>query len=258
MFISDASGTLMGVGSLEIDSFVNAFCFGTEYQQLMTQAVIPGSATDPGNTPTWILRQGLVMGQQTGTSLWAPYAATNTDGTQIAAGILFGSLRMQDVNGNTRQMMSPILVQGGVLPAKLLGFDNQARQQMRRFVFDDIFPGSWSYPWLATVAKTANYPATVNDNNTLFTNAGATGAVTITLPPIQNGLVIGIYSVVAQNFAAQSNEGTNIVTTNNAAASTITFSTGSAQIGSYAMFFTNPAGTLWYSALLTPNTATIA
>jgi hypothetical protein len=258
MFISDASGTLMGVGSLEIDSFVNAFCFGTEYQQLLTQAIIPGSATDSGNTPTWILRQGLVMGQQTGTSQWVPYASGNTDGSQVAAGILFGSLRMQDVNGNTRQCMSPILVSGGVVAKNLLGFDNQARQQMRRFVFDDIFPGSWSYPWLATVAKTANYAATANDNNTLFTNAGAGGAVTITLPPITNGLVIGIYGVANQNIAVTSNEGTNIVTTNNAAASTITFSTGSQIIGSYAMLFTNPAGTLWYSALLTPNTATIS
>lgn len=91
------------------------------------------------------------------------------------------------------------------------------------------------------VAKTANYqllsPATSagDASGTLFTNRGAVGAVTFTLPAVALNLVGVHYDFVGfanQTWAVAAAAGT-ICTFNNAAATSVTCSTAGAKIGAH-------------------------
>lgn len=50
------------------------------------------------------------------------------------------------------------------------------------------------------VAKTASYQVLASDSGTVFTNRGASGAVTFTLPGVQAGLSYRFCCVAAQNL----------------------------------------------------------
>lgn len=92
-----------------------------------------------------------------------------------------------------------------------------------------------------TVAKTANYtmvsPATSlgDASGTLFTNRGAGGAVTFTLPPVAlnlNGVCYDFVGFANQTWAVAAAAGT-VCTFNNAAATSVTCSTAGAKIGAH-------------------------
>lgn len=88
------------------------------------------------------------------------------------------------------------------------------------------------------VPKTANYTInTISDRSrTLFTNRGASGAITFTLPTLQSGnsRYLGwgyeFFVVVDQSFAVQSAAG-KMVALNNAAATSVTVNTGGQRVG---------------------------
>ena len=110
----------------------------------------------------------------------------------------------------------------------------------------------------ATVAKTANYTVgTVATDvaGTIFTNRGAAGAVTFTLPSPTAGTYYFFASVVAQTMTVTAGSAI-AVTINNAAATSIAFSTASQQIGSFAVAIAD--GTSWHLVNLSNNTATVA
>lgn len=107
------------------------------------------------------------------------------------------------------------------------------------------------------VAKTANYTVLPKDNGTLFTNTGASGAVTFTLPAVAAKLVYEFYVVADQTVTITATSNV-IVTTNNAAGTSVAFSTNNQKIGSHVRLFANEAGTKWYTRLYTPNTMTVS
>lgn len=81
-------------------------------------------------------------------------------------------------------------------------------------------------------AKTANYTVVAADCGTLFTNTGATGAVTFTLPAETNtGLWFEFMVTAGQNVTVTAAAG-KLVAFNNAAATSITYSTAGELIGS--------------------------
>lgn len=105
------------------------------------------------------------------------------------------------------------------------------------------------------IAKTASYAiSVVNDRTyTRFTNRGAGGAVTFTLPPMpaaNPGRYIGwryqFYVVADQSFIIQAAAG-KLVAFNNAAATSITINTGGQRIG--AKVETVWDGTSWLCEL---------
>ena len=112
--------------------------------------------------------------------------------------------------------------------------------------------------WNNEIAKTGNYTILLRDNGTLFTNAGATGSVTFTLPAIGANLRFGFFAVAGQNLEVASNEGSNIVTFNNAAASNLTFSTAGQLIGGGLILQSNLAATLWFSFNMSSGANTIS
>lgn len=255
---SDLWGMPPGI-TTAAETYEAAFRWGQYAQGVITPGYIAAAAIDSGNTPTWELRPGLVLGQQT-TGAWTNYSPTATDGSEVAAGVLMTALRMQDLQGTTQPKFYGILVGGPVQAAKLLGLDLQARQQMGKFQFDD-FPGGlvgnhW-YPWKREIAKTANYQLLASDNFTLFDNTGAVGEVDFTLPAIANGYMFGFKAIADQTLKVISTEGTNIVAFNNASASSLAFSTGGQKIGGGLLVFSNPGATKWIAVNYSAGTNTI-
>ena len=93
--------------------------------------------------------------------------------------------------------------------------------------------GSYN-PQVIIKAKTAAYTCTVDESGVMFTNRGATVAITFTLPlnstcPI--GTRFSFYGVSAYGFTVTSNPSDTIVTLNDAAADSITITSTSKIIG---------------------------
>lgn len=238
-------GSLPGMGQVT-ESFEEAYCWGP-YPRYFVNAYIASTAADPGNTPTWELRVGLLMGKQIATGQYVNYSPTATDGSEVAQAILVQGLRMQDVfTGTNKARFYALMVGGGVQAAKVIGLDNMARQQMGdHFWFDDNIPGGTYIPFNRFQSKTANYQIVAADNNSNFDNTGAAGEVDFTLPPIANGYVFGFRVIANQTVKVISSEGTNIVAFNNASASSVAYSTGGQLIGGGFTVYSNPAGTKW-------------
>lgn len=95
------------------------------------------------------------------------------------------------------------------------------------------------------VAKIASYTALPAESGTIFTNRGATGTVTITLPAVVDsaGCFFAILAAAAYAFAATAPAST-LVADGNASATTITFQTAAHIIGGMALLFCD--GVKWY------------
>lgn len=127
------------------------------------------------------------------------------------------------------------------------------------------------YPWSAEQVKTTSYTIggasftlaqMAIDNNNLFTNFGASGTVTFTLPSLANAILAGglccyFMAVVASQSLAVTAPAGKLVGFNNAAATTITFSTSSTIIGAWTRIYLNAAGT-FYIAQVGYNTPTMS
>lgn len=257
MQISSTFAHLPGMGTV-VETFEAAYSWGP-YPRYYTGGYISANATDSGNTPNSTLRMGLVMGIITATGQWTNYAASNTDGSEVARGVLPLALRMQDVLTETNvAKFYAIMVSGGVQASKLIGLDNLARAQMaKQFIFDDNLWGNTALPWQHFQTKTASYQVLASDNLTLFDNAGATGAVTFTLPPIANGYAFSFRVLANQNVLVTSTEGGNLVALNNASGNTVSFQTGGQLIGGGFDIFSNAAGTKWYVENVSAGTNTV-
>jgi hypothetical protein len=259
--ISSMFGNLPGL-TTAIEEYESSVLWGPAWQYQWWNGWIDANAVDPNNTPTWRLRPGLVMGNIIATGRWTNYSATNTDGSEVAAAVLVDGLRMQDVlTGANTQKFYRLFIGGRVKSANLLGLDGQARAQMApRFIFDDNIVGRGDFPIIRFQTKIANYTILSSDNLSEFNTLGATGEVDFTLPAIANGYYFTFSNEAAQTLKVISNEGSNIIAFNNLTASSVAFSTGSAQIGGKFAIYSNPAGTKWIVNTLSAgaNTVTVA
>jgi hypothetical protein len=84
-------------------------------------------------------------------------------------------------------------------------------------------------------AKTANYTITGSENGAVLTNRGAGGAVTFTLPdPTASfiGFTVRFFNVADQNVTVRAVSASKLTVFNNAAATSIAFTTAGNLIGS--------------------------
>jgi hypothetical protein len=222
-------------------------------------AVIDSAAVDAGNTPTTFLRPGLLMGIKTATNTWVAYAYTNTDGSQVAQGILTIDMDMIDPYTNAGAARNvPMLSSGPVKSSQIIGLDNLSRSQLRgRFLFDDDLPNIRSfYPYINTrVFTTSPYQVLATDCGSLLI-ANAAGAFVFTLPPIADGLTFTFLNYAAQNMTVSSTEGTNIISDTNLSASNVIFSTASHKQGGMVDFWSFYDGSVlkWAFASLSAST----
>lgn len=253
MLLTDTYGIVPGLTTSR-ETYEAEFRWGSEFQGVFANGLISGSAIDSGNTPTFELRPGLLLGQQIATGKYAQYNPAATDGTEVAGAVLIEGLRMLDFSNLAVDRFYAVLVGGPVQAAKLIGLDNMARTQMAKFIFDDIFnlPGNGWFPWKRFQTKIANYTIVSTDNLSHFDNLGAAGEVDITLPPIANGLYYGFHALAAQTFKLISNEGGNLVGTT--ASQT---SVSVANIGGGFEVYSNPAATKWIVTNLSSSTQTL-
>lgn len=244
MLLTDSYGIAPGLTTSR-ETYEAEFRWGSQFQGVFANALIDGNSVDSGNSPTFELRPGLLLGLNITTGKYKPYVATNTDGTEVASAVLIEGLRMLDFSNVATDRFYAVLVGGPVQASKIIGLDLQARQQMDKFIFDDSsgfgsIPGNHWFPWKRQITKTANYTILATDNFTLFDNTGAGAEVDLTLPAIANGYFFGLAARAAQTFKFISNEGSNIVSD-----TTTRSNVSVAAIGGVIGIFTNPAGTKW-------------
>lgn len=239
--MTDSYGIVPGLTTSR-ESYEAEFRWGSQFQGVFANGLIDGAARDSGNSPTYELRPGLLLGQVISTGKYKQYSPTATDGSEVAAAVLIEGLRVQDFSGTDTDRFYAVLVGGPVQGSKILNLDLMARQQMDKFIFDDIFsiPGNHWFPWKRFQNKTSNYTIVANDNYTLFDNTGATGTVVLTLPAIANGYYFGIRCAAAQILRFTSAEGSNVISTG-----LTDTSVSVTAIGGVIYVYTNPAGTKW-------------
>ena len=246
MLLTDTYGIVPGLTASR-ETYEAEFRWGSQYQGVFANALISGSAVDSGNTPTFQLRPGLLLGQITASGKYTNYSPTATDGSEVASAVLIEGLRMLDFNNVATDRFYAVLVGGPVQKSKLLNFDLMARGQMDKFIFDDIgqmMGGHW-FPWKRFLTKTAAYTVVAADNYTLFDNTGAGGAVNFTLPTLANGYLFGFSVIADQNVTVTSGEGDNMVAFNDASADSVAFSTSGEKIGGVFVVYSNPGATKW-------------
>ena len=114
--------------------------FLTDLSLVGYKAVIISSvARDSGNTPTTVLREGLVLGEVTASGEYREYNNTYTDGSQTADLILAEQVDLVDPETNAA-VDSPALCvyKGRVSNGALIGIDANGRTDLAgRFYFDD-------------------------------------------------------------------------------------------------------------------------
>ena len=241
MFLTDSYGITPGITTAR-ETYENEFRWGSQYQGVFRNGLIDGATRDAGNTPTYELRPGLLLGEVIATGKYKQYSPTATDGSEVALAVLIEGLRMTTFEDANADRFYAVLVGGPVQAAKLLNLDFHARQCMDKFMFDDIgnVMGHHWFPWKRFQTKTANYTIVAADNYTLFDNAGAGGTVVLTLPAIAPGYFFGLRAQAAQVLRFTSNEGGNVIGTG----ATDT-SVSVTAIGGVIYIYSNPAGTKW-------------
>lgn len=254
------STLLPGPGAVSITNERSAL-LGPITWYLLKGVVINGSASsDAGNTPTTELRHGLLMGMRTADGFAGNYGPTATDGTQVVAGFLWEARSTIDNDGLTVNRTGQLVIAGWVRATQLILLDEQARRQMQgRFIFDDRSCGVIG-GYRQTLPKTANYTVVAGtDNDTLFTTTGAGGEVDFTLPAPAVGNRFRFYNTVDQVMKVIAPAG-KLVAFNNAAATSVAFSTAGQKIGGAFEVVADDTGSKWlvHDISAGANTVTVA
>lgn len=243
-----------GMGSPS-ESTENEFLWGNRESMKYESGVIVSTTTDAGGTPTTNLRPGLLMAKVTASNKWGRYDPAATDGREVAQGILRFGVNMLDTGGTAADKAGVFIIAGQVKNGSVYNLDALARRHMyNRFIFDDDFPGLAQH-FKRVVAKTADYTVTAADNDTVFTNQGAAGAIVFTLPTLARGLHYSFFVEADQSITVTAAAADTIVTHNDAAADSVAFSTASRKLGASLEVWANADATKW---LTRPGTWNVA
>ncbi len=239
-----------------------------------TAATIVSTTVDAGSTPTTTLRPGLVLGRITSTGKYTQHNPDATDGSQFAVAVLTRGVSMLDANGTAADKTVSI-ADGGCLIASgmISGSGDGALTQIARaqlaqtgkFTFNDDPNNKPALPLfggMRVVNKSADYTVTSADNGTVFMTGGATAAVNFTMPAIVSGLAYLFINSSNQNMTVTSAAGNDIVTFNDAAASSISFQTANEKLGGTVLMHSTISTVAdtpqWNGTILGPNTPTVA
>ena len=249
-----AGTALAGPGTVSTTNERNAL-LGPITWYLLKGIILKSSASDAGNTPTTECRHGLLLGKVAADGFYEHYQPNVATGQEVAEGFLFQSRSTIDTDGNAVNRTAQMVVAGWVRASDLLLLDQQARAQMfGRFIFDDLPVGN-SSGWQRVIAKAEAYTVTVTDNNTTFTNLGATAKVVFTLPAIAKGLRYRFYSEDNDGLQILAATADTLVVHNDVAADSVEVATTGRNIGAGFEIIANSDATKW---LVIPYTWNIA
>lgn len=218
------------------------------------------TAADAGNTPTTVLRRGLIMAHSSGKAVpWNPDA---TDGTQDIMGVNAEELRMTDYDGTAQERFGYLYVEAPVKASMLLiegsalvGHADEylARRRLAEigFKLDDDPQNYKSGLTLRRATKATDYTVVASDNGTQF--HAITANATFTLPAIKAGLSFDFIRMSDHNLVVTSAAGDDVVVGNDLAADSVTYSSSGNKIGARikvtAMYV---SGTLKWVAEIVP------
>lgn len=210
---------------------------------LWQSMVISGAARDAANTPTTVLRPGLILGKVTSTGLLKEWDPDGTDGTQNIWGILDTELRAQDFDatnadrafrvlvGRAPVRANKLLIQGTALDGATDEYLARRMLALAGFVLDDD-PFNYKSGLNQRVSRVTDAADTLtgdeNGSLLIYSNAAATA---VTLPAIQAGLSFDILREGDEEIVVASSEGDNVIVGNDLSADSITFTTAGEQIG---------------------------
>src|SRR3990167_3093412 len=210
---------------------------------LWQSAIISGATRDAGNSPTTILRPGLLLGKLDSGSEHEEWDADAADGSQDIAGILDVEMRAQDFDATNADRAFRLIVGRAPLKARKLfiqgsAFVGHADEYLARrqlvaagCVFDDD-PFGYKAGLGSRVARvtgtTDTLTAAENGKTIFYSNAAST---TVTLPAIQPGLEYTLIREGDEEFVVTSGEADTIVAGNDLSADSITFTTAAEHIG---------------------------
>lgn len=210
---------------------------------LWLSAVISGATRDAGNTPTTVLRPGLLLGKVTATGELEEWDADAADGTEFMFGVLDTELRAQDFDATNQDRVFRVLVGRAPVKARKLLVQGTAltsatdqylaRQQLAKlgFVLDDDTP-NWLSGLNRRISRVTDAADTLTaaENGSLIIYSNA-AAVAVTLPALVPGLVFDILREGDEEIVVSSAAGNDIIQGNDLSASSITFTTAGNQIG---------------------------
>lgn len=263
MFRNDINMSIPGQTDA-VETYEAEIGWGRVGLALITSAQLDTGTVDSGNTPTTMLRRGLLLGRIASSGKLTHYDPDATNGTDVVVAVLLRDVRMTDLDATTLNRFVPILVGGPVNPDKLIvsggaagSIDQQARAQMAgKFVFNDANYTVNTFGWRRTIPKTANYSVVSGtDNNTIFTTTGAAGSVTFTLPAPAatiKGQKFRFVNCADQDMAI-TGTADKLVAIGDLAATSITFSFPAQKIGAVVEVFADETGAKWIATVLSPN-----
>lgn len=210
---------------------------------LWQSAVISGAARDAGNTPTTVLRPGLILGKVTATGELEEWDADASDGTENIWGVLDTELRAQDFDATDADRMfrvivgraplkaSSLLVQGTALTSATDEYLARRQLTAAGCVFDDDplgYKSGLNKRYDTVTGANDTLLASENGKTLFYSNAGA---VAVTLPTLVPGLEFTIVRVANEEIVVSSAAGDDMVVGNDLSADSITFTTAGEQIG---------------------------
>lgn len=230
--------------------------FGRAELAVFSPGLLSGAARDAGNTPTTLLRAGLLLGKITSSGKLIEASPTAVDGSQNIVGVLPIDMNAQLLATNTDRYL-PILTQGCVKASSLLIGGEAARgiagetyeywvraQMSPNFTFDDQPPKANAIgAWQRIEYVTADRTVVAADHGTLFICQGGSGAVNFTLPAMLHGYAFGFYNAQGQNLTITSAPADKLIAYNEMDADSVALVTANELIGGgFTVYGTSTSG----------------
>lgn len=198
---------------------------------LMRPEVLDGTIRDATNSPTTVLRPGLLLARNSSGKLVA-YDPSGTGGVQKAIAILPIEIKVTDFFGANLDRVLAVIVRGPVRASKLIGLDYSSRGQLADlgFRFDDgVQNDSFQYAAITDVGDAA-YTVSANETGVLFVLRPSASRI-ITLPALAPGLTYEFVNHGSATFVLTSAEGDNMIVGNDLEADSVSFATTGEIIG---------------------------
>jgi len=238
--------------------------------------LLDGAARDSGNTTADVLRPGLLLGKVYSTGKLKEWNPDANDGSQYIFGILDNpGVKMQANGTNKDRFRGTIMVRGQVNPTRLLiggnasyGISGNANEYLIRAQLDKLGfllqedAGASSllgtadfrpFGMTSIFSKSGNYTVKVYESGTMFTATGA-GGVIFTLPAAApKGAHFYFYNAGTGDMTVTGSG--NLVTVNNAAATSVAYSTTNEKTG--GAFHVVGDGSSWLVSIIAQETQTV-
>lgn len=198
---------------------------------LMMPMVLDGTIRDATNSPTTVLRPGLLLARNSSNKLVA-YDPTGTGGVQKAIAVLPVEIKVTDFFGVNQDRTLAVVVRGPVRASKLIGLDYASRGQLADagFRFDDnIQNDTYQYAQVTDLGDAA-YTVSANESGVLFV-IRPTASRIVTLPACNPGLTYEFVNHGSATFVLTSAEGDNMIVGNDLEADSVSFATAGEIIG---------------------------